>query len=142
MTKNKSKSKMEITGIVLVLLMVLLQGFYGVFALVDAAAFSNIRGTELFSANDSDWVKIYGSRTVFISLILAYLLYVRNYSVLMWCALLGTIMPITDGLLAYEAQAPLKVTLKHLATIAYLVVTFVVLRKVVTENDKQHGLNH
>jgi hypothetical protein len=77
---------------------------------------------------DSDWVKIYGSRTLFIALLLGYLLHVRNYSALMWCALFGTVMPITDGLLAYEAQAPLKVVVKHIATILFLLVAFFVLK--------------
>jgi hypothetical protein len=46
----------------------------------------------------------------------------------MWCALFGTVMPITDGLLAYEAQAPLKVVVKHIATILFLLVAFFVLK--------------
>jgi len=114
--------------------MTLLQVFYGMFAYFDPSTFANVRGTELFSAMDDDWITIYGSRTLFITLVLGYLLYSRNYLVLMWCALFGTIMPITDGFLAYEAQAPAKVVIKHLATILYLVVTFFVLKKLVSKN--------
>jgi len=128
MNKN---TKLEKITFILVLLMVLLQGFYGVFALFDPATFSSLRGTELFSERDADWVKIYGSRTIFITLILGYLLYSRNYLILMWCALFGIVMPITDGILAYEAQAPFKVVLKHIATIVYLLITFFVLKKVI-----------
>ena len=115
-------------GVLLVAVMALIQGFYGLFSYIDPTAFAVVRGTELFSPMDSDWVKIYGSRTLFIALVLGYLLYIRNYSVLMWCALFGTIMPITDGYLAYEAQAPFKVVLKHVATVAYLLATFFVLK--------------
>ena len=128
---------LEKTGIVLVLLMVLLQGFYGIFAYLDSAAFSNVRGTDLVSALDADWVKIYGSRTIFITLMLGYLLYSRNFLILMWCALFGTVMPITDGFLAYEAQAPIKVVIKHGATVVYLLVIFFVLRKVLTKSSEQ-----
>ena len=78
--KNKI-TKLEIVGLVLVALIVLLQGFYGTFAFIDPAKFSAVRGTELFSVMDADWVKIYGSRTIFISLIFGYLLYTRNYIV-------------------------------------------------------------
>jgi hypothetical protein len=39
-------------------------------------------------------------------------------------------MPITDGILAYEAQAPFKVVAKHIATIFYLLIIFFVLKKV------------
>ncbi|KGJ93831.1 DUF4267 domain-containing protein [Colwellia psychrerythraea] len=129
MLKN---TRVEKIAFILVALMILLQGFYGVFAYLDSATFANLRGTELFLNTDADWVKIYGSRTLFITLILGYLLYSRNYLILMWCALFGTIMPITDAWLAYEAQAPIKVVLKHLATIGYLVLIIFVLRKTIT----------
>jgi len=132
MTKNTST--LEKTGFILVLLMILLQGFYGIFAYFEPLHFANVRGTTLFAPMDADWVKIYGSRTLFITLALGYLLYFRHYSALMWCALFGTIMPISDALLAFEAQAPFKVVLKHLLTIVYLVVTFLVLKKITTKS--------
>jgi hypothetical protein len=127
---NKS-TKLEKVGFVLVALIVLLQGFYGTFAYIDPSMFSIVRGTELYSNMDADWVAIYGSRTIFITLIFGYLLYTRNYAVLMWGALFAVVMPITDGLLAYEAQAPFKVVAKHVATILYLLIIFFVLKKVV-----------
>lgn len=133
---NKS-TKLERVGFVLVLLMIFLQGFYGIFAYVDPATFSSLRGTELFSEMDVDWVKIYGSRTIFITLTLGYLLYSRNYFILMWCALFGMVMPITDGVLAYEAQAPFNVVFKHIATIVYLLITFFVLKKLVSKSLKE-----
>lgn len=115
-------------GFTLVVIMALIQGFYAVFSYFDPVTFSVLRGTELFSPADSDWIKIYGSRTLFIALLLGYLLSVRNYSVLMWCALLGTVMPITDAVLAYDAQASFTVVAKHIATIIFLLLTFVVLK--------------
>lgn len=120
-------------GLVLVFIMALIQGFYAIFSYIDPTAFAVLRGTGLFSPMDSDWVTIYGSRTLFITLVLGYLLYVRNYSVLMWCALFGTVMPITDGFLAYEAQAPFKVVFKHIATMAFLLVTFLVLKVAISK---------
>lgn len=133
----KAYNKFEIVGVALLLIMALLQGFYAVFSYTDPVAFSVLRGTELFSAMDSDWVKIYASRTLFITLLLAYLLYSRNYLVLMWCALLATVMPITDGLLAYEAQAPFTVVFKHIATIVYLLIIFLVLKVSVAKRAEQ-----
>lgn len=120
-------------AIILVSIMTLIQGFYAIFSYIDPSAFAIVRGTELFSPMDTDWVKIYGSRTLFIALILGYLLYVRNYSVLMWCALFGMVMPITDGFLAYEAQAPFKVVFKHIATLAFLIVTLIVLKVAISK---------
>jgi hypothetical protein len=127
---TNENTKLEKAGFILVLLMIFLQGFYGIFSYVDPAAFSSLRGTELFSEMDADWVKVYGSRTIFITLTLSFLLYTRNYIILMWCALFGVVMPITDGVLAYEAQAPFNVVFKHVATIVYLLIIFLVLKKV------------
>jgi len=135
---DNKKSQLEYVGFVLVLLMILLQGFYGAFAYIDPSAFARGRGTELFSPMDADWVNIYGSRTIFITLILGYLLYTRNYSILMWGALFGIVMPVTDGILAYQAEAPFKVVFKHIATVAYLVVIFVVLKKVVAKKPNKN----
>ena len=122
-------------GFVLVLLMALLQGFYGLFAYIDPVAFANVRGTALVSNEDIDWVQIYGSRTLFVSLIIGALLYFREFKVLMCAALIGTVMPLTDGYLAYQAGAPFGVVAKHIATIAYLIITSLVLFKVVA-NEK------
>jgi len=130
---DNKKTKLEILGITLVLLMTVLQGFYGLFAYIDPVSFSNVRGTELFSNLDSDWVNIYGSRTLFITLTFSFLLYARHYSIIMWCALFATVMPITDGFLAYQAEAPIKVVFKHIATILYLIITFFVLKTVVNK---------
>ena len=131
---NKN-NKLEKAAFVLVLLMISLQGFYGMFSYIEPSSFSTVRGTELFSAMDSDWVRIYGSRTVFITLVLGYLLYTKNYLVLKWCALLGVVMPITDALLAYQAQAPAKVVYKHIATVIYLLITFWLLNKVSSQTN-------
>jgi hypothetical protein len=128
---HNNKSKLENVGFVLVLLMIILQGFYGIFAYIDPVAFSNIRGTELFALMDADWVNIYASRTIFITLVLGFLLYSKHYSILMWCALFGIVMPVTDALLAFQAAAPFKVIFKHIATIAYLVIIFFVLKRVI-----------
>jgi hypothetical protein len=87
---------------------------------------------------DADWVNIYGSRTIFITLIFSYLLYTRHYSILMWGALFGIVMPVTDGILAYQADAPFKVVLKHIITILYLVITFFVLNKLVRKKPNKN----
>ena len=48
-------------------------------------------------------------------------------------------MPITDALLAYQAHAPLKVVLKHAATVIYLVATFFVLQVAVKKQEKNES---
>lgn len=127
MTKSKIKI-LEIVVIVLVLLMALLQCVYAIYSFVDPASFAILRGTELVVSSDSDWVKIYASRTLFVSLIVGYLLYLRSYKILIYAALFGTVMPLTDAYLAFEAEAPSKVVVKHVVTMAYLLVTALMLK--------------
>jgi hypothetical protein len=130
MSESKHKA-LERAGYVLIILMVLLQGLYAIYAYVDPASFAILRGTDLVVPGDTDWVKIYASRTLFVSLIIGYLLYIKNYKVLMWASLFGAVMPITDAFLAFEANAENKIVYKHLATLIYLLLTFFVLSLVV-----------
>ncbi len=114
-------------GITRVLLMALIQAVYAVYAYLDPQAFSLLRGTELFASGDSDWVQIYASRTLFVALIVGVLLLLREYRILIWASLFGTVMPITDAWLAYQAGAESVVVYKHIATLIYLLATSFVL---------------
>ncbi len=114
-------------GITMVLLMALIQAVYAVYAYLDPQAFSLLRGTELFASSDSDWVQIYASRTLFVALIVGGLLLLREYRILIWASLFGTVMPITDAWLAYQAGAESVVVYKHIATFIYLLATSFVL---------------
>lgn len=130
MSERKAKL-VEKIAIALVFLMALLQGIYAIYAYMDPQAFSLLRGTELFVSGDADWVKIYASRTLFVALIIGYLLILREYKILVWASLFGAVMPVMDGLLAYQAGAENVVVYKHVATAVYLLITFLVLKRVV-----------
>ncbi len=117
----------EKVGFVLVSLMVGLQTFYALYAYIDPVAFSALRGTNLFNPADSDWVQIYASRTLFIAFFVSLLLYMRSYKLIALVALFATIMPITDGWLAFQAEAPLGIVIKHAVTTFYLMLTTLVL---------------
>jgi hypothetical protein len=133
---DKSESKaLPITGMVLVLLMAGLQLAYALYAFADPAAFSVLRGTALFAAGDGDWIRIYASRTLFIALIIGYLLYRKHFRILAVASLLGTVMPVTDAWLAYQSSAANAVVLKHVTTAVFLVVTFAILRSVVRQGQ-------
>jgi uncharacterized membrane protein len=134
MTESKSNI-LENAARTLVFLMAALQGAYAIFAFIDPIAFSVVRGTELANVVDADWVQIYASRTLFVSLIIGFLLYLKHYKILVWAALFGTVMPITDAYLAIEAHAENKVVYKHIATVIYLLITSFLLNRVVKAND-------
>lgn len=118
-------------GYVLVSLMVLLQAFYAIFAYVDPESFALTRGTTLAAANDVDWVIIYASRTLFLALVVGFLLIRSRFDLLIWVSFMGTVMPITDAWLAYQTGAPTAVVVKHIATVLYLILTALVLTRVV-----------
>jgi hypothetical protein len=122
-------------GVTLVFLMALIQAAYAIYAYLDPQAFALLRGTALFVSDDADWVKIYASRTLFVALIIGFLLIVQEYKILAWAALFGTVMPATDAFLAYQAGANSVVVYKHIATLVYLLITFAVL-KLVVNNEK------
>jgi hypothetical protein len=128
---SEKRATLETTALVLVFLMVALQLAYAVYAYADPAGFSAIRGTELVAAGDTDWVRIYASRTLFVTLIVGYLLYARHFRILSMAALFGIVMPVTDAWLAWQAHAADKVIIKHVATALFLAATFAVLRAVV-----------
>jgi hypothetical protein len=128
-TSNSSarRSPLYYVGFGLVLAMALLQAYFAMSAYIDPVSFALSRGTTLAVVEDADWVQIYASRTLFIALLLGYLLLRSRFSVLKWAALLGTVMPVTDALLAYQAGATSGVVARHVATLVYLLITFVVL---------------
>ncbi len=133
----EKSDRVEIVGFVMVLLMAVLQGFYAVYAYLDPIAFSELRGTSLL-AGDEDWVQVYASRTLFIALLIGCLLYLKHYKILMLTALLGIVMPLTDGVLAYMSLAPTKVVTKHALTVIYLLVTSFVLYRLVYRQALDH----
>jgi hypothetical protein len=130
MNTNTSRNWVR-AGCILVFLMAALQLAYAIYAYLGPTGFSQVRGTTLFDAGDADWVRIYASRTLFIALLIGYLLWVRQFQALAVAALLGMIMPLTDAWLAFQAASESVVVFKHVATAVFLAVTFAVLRRIV-----------
>ena len=124
-------------GIVLVGLMALLQLAYACFAFLDPGGFATLRGTQLVDFGDADWVRVYASRTLFVALIVGYLLYRRQFGLLAAASVFGLVMPVTDAWLAYQASAPTGVIAKHVATAVFLFVTFGVLRAVQSSSSER-----
>ena len=118
-------------GFVLVILMAVLQGIYALLAYWTLESFATIRGTDLVSQEDIDWIIIYASRTLFIALVVGYLAYKRELKLLFWIAVFGMVMPITDAYLAYQADAAFGVIFKHILTLVYLGLTASILAVVI-----------
>ena|SRR5688572_8380703 len=114
-------------GFWLVLAMALLQMLYSIYAFTSPVEFASYRGSRLTPGGDTEWVRIYASRTLFVAMMLGLLLLLQEVPVLKWISLLGIVMPLSDAALAYQNAAPISIISRHLATVVYLLATFAVL---------------
>ncbi len=105
----------------------LLQGFYAVWAFVDPQAVASYRGGALEGDGGALWVHAYGSRTLFIALIVLLLLRRGDLATLKWVTLFGLVMPISDAWSAMHSVDPDAGIVRHVLTAAYLLLTFAML---------------
>ena len=124
---STQSNPLRAVGFWLALVMALLQAIYAVQAFIDPSGFATYRGTPLMTDGDTDWVQIYASRTLFVALIVGLLLARMDLATLKWVSLLGVVMPFSDAFLAHQAGASFAVFSRHVATVIYLLVTFVAL---------------
>lgn len=122
-----SRNVWRSTGFWLALLMGLLQALYALLAVADPGAFASYRGTPLAPDGGAGWVYTYASRTLFIAMMVGFLLARRELATLRWFALLGLVMPASDALISYDAGASTLVVARHGATVIFLLTTFIAL---------------
>jgi hypothetical protein len=114
-------------GIGMVFGIALLQGFYAAWAFVDPQAVASYRGGSLEGDSATLWVHTYGSRTLFISLVVLLLLRRGDLTTLKWVALFGLVMPISDACSGILSADPEVGIARHILTAAYLLVTYTIL---------------
>ena len=117
------------SGYWLALIMALLQAAYAVQAFADPGALADFRGMSVDDPASISWVYAYGSRTLFVALVVMVLLVRRDLATLKWVAIVGMVMPLGDALVALRTEAPMAVVLRHGATAIYLLVTFALLTR-------------
>lgn len=116
------------TGIWMAVGIALLQGFYAVWAFIDPQAVASYRGGPLAGDSAVLWVHAYGSRTLFIALVVLLLLRRGNLATLKWVTLLGLVMPVSDAWSAMHSADPEAGIVRHVLTAAYLLLTFAMLQ--------------
>lgn len=104
-----------------------LQGFYAAWAFVDPHAVASYRGGSLEGDSATLWVHAYGSRTLFIALVVLLLLRRGDLETLKWVTLFGLVMPISDAWSAMHSVDPEAGIVRHVLTAAYLLLTFAML---------------
>lgn len=109
----------------------LLQGVYAVWAFLDPSAVAAYRGGSIQGAGETLWLHTYASRTLFIALLVALLLWRRDVAALQWVALIGLIMPASDAWSAVQLKAAGAEAdvIRHIATAIYLLITFAILAR-------------
>lgn len=105
----------------------LLQGFYAGWAFVDPQAVATYRGGALEGDSVTLWVHAYGSRTLFIALVVLLLLRRGDLVTLKWVTLFGLVMPMSDAWSAMNSADPEIGIVRHVLTAAYLLLTFAML---------------
>jgi Domain of unknown function (DUF4267) len=107
----------------------LLQGFYAMWAFVAPQAVASYRGGSLDGDSALLWVHAYGSRTLFIALVVLLLLRRGDLATLKWVTLFGLVMPISDAWSAMHSANPEPGIVRHVLTAAYLLLTFAMLAR-------------
>lgn len=105
----------------------LLQGFYAAWSFADPQAVASYRGGPLEGDSAALWVHAYGSRTLFIALVVLLLLRRGDLAALKWVTLFGLVMPISDAWSAMHSADPEAGIVRHVLTAAYLLLTFAML---------------
>jgi hypothetical protein len=105
----------------------ILQGFYAAWAFVDPQTLAAYRGASIGGPAEAIWAHAYGSRTLFVALVVLLLLRRGDLATLRWAALLGLVMPVSDAWSSIQAAAPHAEIVRHVATAIYLLITFAML---------------
>jgi hypothetical protein len=91
-------------------------------ALADPMGFSVRPGLPVGEVADTGFVLIYALRTGFIAILVAALLWTRNYTALRVVSAVAIIMPMGDAYLTFHAGAPVATVGRHLAYVIYIIV--------------------
>lgn len=92
-------------------------------AFADPAAFVARFGTPGAADASSAFVTVYASRALFLSLITALLLGLRQFAALGWFAAAAVVMPVADALQVSAAGGSGAIVARHIAIALYLMVT-------------------
>lgn len=115
---------------------VLMAGAGALLMLVNAArafanptSFSAYLGLPLVDGADAGLVHVYGLRALFIGLLVAVLLMLRQRTALWIVAAVAVVMPVGDAMLTWSAGAPTATVGRHIGIAVFLLATALLLRR-------------
>jgi hypothetical protein len=106
-------------------------------AFADPAGFAARFGLAGAADADPGFVHVYAARAVFLALVTAVLLSLRQFRALGWFAGVAVVMPIADAALVSAAGGPGSIILRHVIIAAYLVVTALLLLRLAARQESR-----
>lgn len=85
---------------------------------------------------DAGFVRVYAGRALFLALVTAVLLALRQFRALGWFAGVAVVMPVADAALVSAAGGPSSIVVRHVVIAAYLVVTAVLLLRLADKQER------
>lgn len=92
-------------------------------AFADPAAFATRFGLTGAADADPGFVRVYAARALFLGVVTAVLLGLRQFRALGWFAGVAVVMPVADALLVSTAGGPGSIVIRHVIIGVYLLVT-------------------
>lgn len=107
----------------LAVLIAVLMAFNAWQAFSDPAAFAARFGLAGAADADAGFVHVYASRALFLAMVTATLLALRQFRALGLFALVAVVMPVADAMQVSAADGPGAIIVRHIVIAIYLIVT-------------------
>ena len=114
-------------GVWMAVLIAAMMAFNAWQAFASPVAFAARFGTPGAADTSTAFVTVYASRALFLALITALLLGLRQFTALGWFAAAAVVMPMADTIQVATAGGNGSIVVRHIAIAVYLVVTAVLL---------------
>lgn len=105
-------------------------------AFADPAGFAARFGLIGAADIDAGFVHVYAARALFLALVTAVLLALRQFRALGWFAAVAVVMPIADAALVSAAGGPSSIILRHTIIAIYLVATAWLLLRLADKQER------
>jgi hypothetical protein len=105
-------------------------------AVANPAGFADRFGLIGSEDNGLGFVHVYASRALFLALVTAVLLSLRQFRAMGWFAAVAVVMPVADAALVSAADGPGTTILRHVIIAIYLVITSWLLLRLADKQER------
>lgn len=105
-------------------------------AFADPAGFAARFGLTGAADADPGFVRVYAARALFLGVVTAVLLGLRQFRALGWFAGVAVVMPVADAMLVSTAGGPGSIVIRHVIIGVYLVITAALLLRLAGRQER------